>query len=108
MIEDKVIIIIKKDLFVKVIIKILKGANFCKVNNKDNVIQFNPSATSGNQEWTGANPSFIIKAVKNIYINEFVLKSKNSWFISRLMIEKSNNVDAKAWITKYFIEDSLA
>lgn len=45
------------------------GAIFCHVNKIEQLNQFNPSITSGNQKWKGAAPNFINNAEFNIILN---------------------------------------
>lgn len=84
------------------------GANFCHVNKISLMFQFNPSITSGNQEWKGAIPSFIIIAEYD-NMNDGSLKKENVELKlnSSKDNEKINKVDASVWIIKYFIVASL-
>lgn len=44
------------------IIRIIIGAIFCQVSKMNELNQFRPSITSGNQKWNGAAPILIISA----------------------------------------------
>lgn len=63
--------------------------------------QFNPSIMEGNQMWNGIKLSLINNGIINI---KLLFNIKNN----DLLIRKINNkIDAKAWIKKYFMVDSI-
>lgn len=87
-------------------IKII-GLIFCHVNNNKQLIQFNPSITSGNQKWNGAAPSLVNSAEFNINKNiEFILGAINSVLINIKIIENIKIREAIVWERKYFKDDS--
>lgn len=87
-------------------IKII-GLIFCHVNNNKQLIQFNPSITSGNQKWNGAAPSLVNSAEFNINKNiEFILGVINSVLINIKIIENIKIREAIVWERKYFKDDS--
>mgnify|MGYP003329456371 CR=1 FL=1 len=57
------------------------------------------STIPGNQEWNGAAPSLIIILTSNIRFKFTILKGSK--------ILKRNRTDAKVWVRKYLIADSL-
>lgn len=72
------------------------------------LIQFNPSITSGNQKWKGADPIFI-KIEEFIIIDKLILIKT---FLSVkfrdiiIIILKISVIDAIACVIKYLIDDS--
>lgn len=83
------------------------GAIFCHVNKIEQLNQFNPSITSGNQKWKGAAPNFINNAEFNMILNIGLIWLKiNSLFISIKIIEINKIIEAIVCVIKYFIEDS--
>lgn len=104
-IEEKIIIKDKNNVISKLYIKRIIGAIFCQVNIRRQFIQFNPSITSGNQEWKGAAPIFI-KRAEFIIINNKEFWGINSLKFKFIIIENIKILDVKAWAIKYFKADS--
>lgn len=81
------------------------GAIFCQVNIIKVLDQFNPLIISGNQKWKGAAPIFIRRAhliiIIEVVLNSIIL----SIFIDKI-VEKRNNLDARACVIKYLRADS--
>lgn len=96
------IVIVKiRVLFIFIYEIIIIGEIFCHVNNKKHLIQSSPSMREGNHKWNGISLNFINKGI-NIIILILLINNKD------LLINNSNNkIEAKAWIMKYFIEDSI-
>lgn len=88
-------------------IKITIGAIFCHVNIIKQLNHCNPSIISGNQKWNGAAPIFVNKAVSKIILAKFLIKIIS--FIINIIVIIANKkiVEARAWVTKYFIADSF-
>lgn len=85
------------------------GAIFCQVNIIVQLIQLNPSITSGNQKWNGAAPIFVKSVEFRIIIgnclnsrllNEFI-------FVIIKIMENNKIVEARAWVIKYLMDDSV-
>jgi len=72
------------------------GVIFCHVNKIKQLIQFNPSITSGNQKWNGAIPIFVSNAELKMIIIElsifFIIKK---FFDIKIKV-KRRTIDAKA------------
>lgn len=82
------------------------GAIFCHVKIMILICHINPSITLGSQKWKGAAPIFSSKLDE---INKVNLPVKSVFAFKNILktIKENNNVlDAKAWIKKYFKEDS--
>ena len=104
--ENKIIIIKKFEFNLLFIIKII-GAIFCHVNKIKEFIQFKPSITSGNQKWKGAAPNLVSNAEFIIIIKvELIFREINSIFNNIIIIENNKINEAKAWVIKYFNDDS--
>lgn len=100
-IEIKVIKKIKFLLKIKYDIIII-GEIFCHVNINKQVIQFNPSINEGIHKWKGISLNFINNGIIKIKLKLLNIKNID------LLIKKINNkIEAKAWIIKYFIVDSI-
>jgi len=82
------------------------GAIFCHVNIINELFQFNPSITSGNQKWNGAAPIFINKEVFIIYTIYIFIWILYIEFIDIKIILNIRRVDARACVIKYFIAAS--
>lgn len=105
-INEKIMIIIK-NLKVKLFIIKIIGAIFCHVVKIKQFAHERPSITSGNQKWKGAAPSLVRRAEFNIIRNvEFISGAINSFVNNIKIIENRRIIDAKAWVIKYFIADS--
>lgn len=78
------------------------GLIFCQVNIIKQENQFNPSIIEGNHKWNGINLNFINKGIINKKL--LLLIKKN---IDLLIKNINNKIEAKVWIKKYFIEDSI-
>lgn len=73
------------------------------------LIQDNPSITLGNQKWNGAAPIFnsIVELIIKFWYNKlFKLNNKLNFII--YIIETNKKIsEAKVWVKKYLIADSL-
>lgn len=87
-------------------IRIIIGAIFCHVNKIRQVSQDKPSITSTNQKWKGAAPIFVKSAELNIMVKLFEIALEKKKLFDNIIIENKINVEAKAWVIKYFKEAS--
>lgn len=101
-----IIIKIKKLNLILYITKII-GAIFCQVNKINLLNQFNPSIISGNQKWNGAAPIFVNNAEFMIMISDWSKFEKICEFNEIKIILIKINIEAKAWVKKYFIAASV-
>lgn len=83
------------------------GAIFCHDNKINELIQFNPSITSGNQKWKGAAPIFVKSAELKINII-ILLFNENGRFIDIEINLNNKIVEARACTIKYLIDASVA
>lgn len=85
--------------------KIIKGEIFCHVRSTKELIQFNPSITSGNQKCKGAIPNLVKRARLTIKLKPSEIKlplyTKNTRDL------KINTEEAIACTKKYLIAASL-
>jgi len=80
---------------------IIIGAIFCHVISNKHANQFKPSIIEGNQRWNGISLNFISSGM-TINILKSLIKN-----IDLFNNKINSKIDAKAWIKKYFIVDSI-
>lgn len=81
---------------------IIKGLIFCHVIIIKHENQFNPSIIEGNHKWNGIILNFINKGNINKKLLLLIIKK-----IDLLIKNINNKIEAKVWIKKYFIDDSI-
>lgn len=85
--------------------KTTKGEIFCQVSKIKELIQFNPSITSGNQKCIGDIPNFVVKAKVTIKLK--LLEIKLFPYIKKIRKLKTKTEEAIAWTKKYLMAASL-
>jgi len=70
--------------------------------------QFKPSIKFGNQKWKGAAPLFNNNVdIKIIDVNDSLISLLILFFNINKITANKRTVEAKAWVKKYFKEDSV-
>jgi len=83
--------------------RIQRGFSFWMVNRKNKTNQLSDSTILGTQAWKGAAPNFTSKAITNRKV-----KGWSTWpEIGETTKLKRKSTEAKAWVRKYLIEESL-
>ena len=77
------------------------GAIFCHVIINKQANQLRPSIIEGNHKWNGISLNFINNGIM-INILKFLIKN-----IDLFNRKIKSRIEAKAWIKKYFIVDSI-